>query len=61
MPEKAAPARDPVGDPEQGSLSRQELRQEGGEEVVDRETTSFVNAQNMIEEAEERRREKEES
>lgn len=41
-----------------GEVSREELREEEGGEVIDRETTSFVNAQNIIEDSEERRREK---
>lgn len=44
--------------PERSEVSKEELRQEGGEEVIDRETTSFVNAQNIIEDSEEKRRER---
>lgn len=43
---------------ERGGVSEKELEREGGEKVIDRETTSFVNAQNIIEDAEEKRREK---
>jgi hypothetical protein len=39
-------------------VSKEELRQESGEEVIDRETTSFVNAQNIVEDSEEKRRER---
>lgn len=42
----------------ESDLSGRELREEEGEEVIDRETTSFVNAQNIVEDSEERRREK---
>lgn len=43
---------------ERSGVSKEELKQEGGEEVIDRETTSFVNAQNIVEDSEEKRREK---
>lgn len=43
---------------ERGGVSKEELKQEDGEEIIDRETTSFVNAQNIIEDLEEKRREK---
>jgi hypothetical protein len=41
----------------ESDLSGRELRGEEGEEVIDRETTSFVNAQNIIDDSEEQRRE----
>lgn len=39
----------------QSDLGDRELREEGGEEVLGRETTSFVNAQNIVEDSEEQR------
>jgi len=36
-------------------LDLEELEEEGGEEVIDRETTSIVNAQNIIEDSEKER------
>lgn len=42
----------------ESDLSGRELREEEGEEVIDRETTSFVNAQNIVEDSKERRRER---
>jgi len=39
-------------------VSERELKEEQAEEVLDRETTSFVNAQNIVEDSEEERREK---
>lgn len=48
-------SRAPDRAPEHSEVSERELREEGGEEVIDRETTSFVNAQNIIEDSEEHR------
>jgi hypothetical protein len=39
-------------------VTGRELKEEEAEEVIDRETTSFVNAQDIVEDSEEERREK---
>ena len=39
-------------------MSRGELKEEHAKEIVDRETTSFVNAENIIEDSQEQRPEK---
>ena len=43
---------------DRSEVSTRELKEEHGKEVVDRETTSFVNAQNIVEDSEEQRRER---
>lgn len=46
------------GKTEESEVSSRELIEENGEKVVDRETTSFVNAQNIVKNSGENRREK---
>ena len=43
---------------DRSAVSGRELKEERAEEVVARETTSFVNAQNIVEDSEEQRRER---
>ena len=42
----------------ESEMSRGELKEEHAKEIVDRETTSFVNAENIIEDSQEQRLEK---
>lgn len=42
----------------ESEMSRGELKEEHAKEIVDRETTSFVNAENIVEDSQEQRPEK---
>jgi hypothetical protein len=42
---------------DRSEVGNRELEEEQGKEVIDRETTSFVNAQNIVKDSEEQRRE----
>lgn len=46
------------GETEESEVSSREIREENGKNVLDRETTSFVNAQNIVKDSDEKRREK---
>jgi len=43
---------------DESEVSKRELKEEHAKEIVDRETSSFVNAQNIVEDSEEQRLEK---
>ena len=42
----------------ESEMNRRELKEEHAKEAVDRETTSFVNAENIIEDSQDQRLEK---